>query len=293
MLCTHEKPTSFPLSLAAGFDSVANQASFGGVGKCEDAYLAQHSNIKHARHFGRAPALAGATAARLVERVGEPKLRTGLICNGGPWNLHASWSFLSRARDAGPAYLNPIHFAPTLVSATATAVAAAVGAHAFSYVVGCDYFAFFDVLGRATQALRHGYAERVFALAVSASDSSIEAAVTRAGLLMPIDVGLGFSVGGLGTGDLSLLEVVTEESSIANYSLTSRYDALIDGSRLTFPCKTPISGTEALGATAAVLILSAAEYHSRHRESSEGPEFIVTLRNSKRFAAAILRINLS
>jgi hypothetical protein len=188
--------------------------------------------------------------------------------------------------------LNPIHFAPTLVSATATAVAVAVGAHAFSYVVGYDYFAFFDVLERATQALRHGYAERVFALAVSASDSSIETAVARAGLLMPIDVGVGFCVGGTATGDLFLVDVVTEESLLGKYPLAARYDALIDGNHLTFPCEIPISGTEALGATAAVLIVAAARFHSAHTKSSDAPEFIVTLRNSNRFAAAILRINL-
>lgn len=281
-----------PVLLAAGFETSSLGASLPGVGKCDDAGLDASAGIRHSRHYGRAACLAGATAASLRRRSAQPAERTGLLCNGGPWNLNSSWDFLSRAREAGPGYINPIRFPPTLVSATPTAVAASIGAHAFSYVVGHDCFAFFDVLERAMQALRHGYANRVFALAISASDHAIGLASKMASLNEPLDVGLGFGLGANGSeGDLSLVDVVNDEDSLDLYPAAVRYDALLTAGSLSFPLWLPLVGGEAYGATAAVLIVAAAMHHGRLPDESTQRECAVTFRDPTRFAAAVLRIN--
>src|ERR1700722_13999812 len=112
-----------PVLVATAFDTTGADNSLPGVGRLIDGEIEKIAGIRHARHYGRAACLLGATASSLRSRIGSDAGRLGVVCNGGPWNLAASWDFIARAREAGPAYVNPLRFPPTLVSACATAVA--------------------------------------------------------------------------------------------------------------------------------------------------------------------------
>jgi hypothetical protein len=278
--------------IAAGFHDEVHDNAFPGVGRIDDAIVERNSSIRHGRYYGRAACLVAATAVRLQERFAEPNVRTGLVCNGGPWNLRASWTFLSRARDAGPAYINPLQFPATLVSATATAAGSVVGSHAFSYVIGHDHFAFFETLLRAAQAIRLDLAERVLAIGVSTCDDAIKTASDRAGLCQPVDVALGLAIDGcVGHGDLRLLEVGKDERLLRNYPSAIQYEAECSRNGLSFPLSVPIFGYEALGATAAILIVAAAIHHAQLPNDLRAREFAVALRDGHRFMAAVFKMD--
>jgi len=159
-------------------------------------------------------------------------------------------------------------------------------------VVGYDHFAFFETLLRAAQAVRFDFAQRVLTIGVSTSDTAIETASEKAGICEPLDVALGFAIDRSSVGThFDLLGVTNEEEFLLNYPAAVRYEAVWSKEGLTFPLSIPVSGHDAMGATGAVLILSAAMHHERLASSARGgPEFAVSLRDDNRFMAAVFRL---
>jgi hypothetical protein len=282
------------VSIEAGFQSDDGQRDFPGVGTLTDTHIEGNASIRHPHYQGRAACLSASTATRLLKRLPNERGRLGVLCNGGPWNLQSSWNFIARAREAGPSFVNPLQFPSTLVSATATIAAAASGAHAFAYVVGHDHFAFFEVLQRAAQAVRHGVANTVLALGICTGAMQIKEAAKRARLSMdPLDVALGFAVGSVVIPpDMYLLDARMDDRNIRDHSSAVFYEAKRDRGELSFPIRTPLVNGEALGATGAVLIAVAAGYHRTLSTSDRMRDFVVTFRDRKKFAMAAFRPTL-
>ncbi|QSQ25916.1 hypothetical protein JY651_13710 [Pyxidicoccus parkwayensis] len=130
------------------------------------AELARRSGLKHAKHNNLAAAL-GLTSAQnaLSGSTGSPE-GLGVLCTGGPHNVEVAGRFTEQALKRGVQFVNPQLFPATLVSVVPTAVAMAVSARAFALALGHDELAFFEVLHRALQLVRSGFAERVLTLAV-------------------------------------------------------------------------------------------------------------------------------
>ncbi|MBZ5505128.1 MAG: hypothetical protein LAO78_06555 [Acidobacteriia bacterium] len=252
--------------------------------------MEDNASIRHARYYGRAACLASSVARQWSQRKSTRPGRLGLICNGGPWSLQASWDFVARAREVGARYVNPLQFPPTLISATGTAAATAADAHAFAYVVGWDRFAFFDVLHRAGQAVRHHLADEVLSIAISTSNPAISLAAKRAGLPEPVNVALGFALSEASeNADFWLLDIGYDESVLAKYPLAQRYDAYYANGSLSFTIPVPLVGGEAYGATAAVLIMSAMTCH-KALQTPKNRDFALTFREEKHFAFAVFRL---
>lgn len=284
------RSNQFSIIVETGFQLGQGESACPGVGRLTDTEIESASRIRHARYYGRAACLAAATASRLHKRLPNAPQSLGILCNGGPWNLQSSWNFITRAREAGPSFVNPLQFPSTLVSATATTSAAATGAHAFAYIVGHDHFAFFEVLRRATQAIRHGLADQVFAIGISTGGKHIARAARGAQLSEPLDVALGFAVGSdRQTSGRYLLEAGTDEGRIANYPSAQFYEAYLYDGHMSFCVPTPLANGEALGATGAVLIAAAARHHESLLVDERSRDFVVTLRKGKKFAMAVLR----
>jgi hypothetical protein len=280
------KASPLPLNVASGLPDEADSA-VPGVGRFPEETIEHHSALRHGRHYGRAACLAHMTAMRLHQALPEPPDRLGILCNGGPWHVQSAWNLASRAYEAGPDFINPLVFPATLVSATPAAAAAAVGAHAFAYAVGHDRLAFFDVLGRAAQAVRHNLADCVFALAVSASGGIWSRAADRAGLPEPLDVAIGFALTSPGRpGQLQLLAAGWGEPAVPD---VDRYEAAWTGSRMACRWKTPLAHGDALGASGAVLCVAAARDHQNKPEALRRRPFVVVAREDLRYGHAVMQ----
>jgi len=246
----------------------------------------KRSSIKHGRLVGPAACFAALAGTALLSRMHASP--TGLICTGGPWALPACARFVERMTAAGPALVNPLQFPGTLLSGTATAVAGAVGAHAFAFVVGHDRFAFFDALYYARASLRNGLAGQVVIAAASAADPVIERARTCAGLSRPtLDVAAAFGVSSSGAGDLQLLDVSL--SSIGDTEVRHLYRADWRGEEFCCPIETPLDRGEAFGATGGVLCLSAAKFHFESASDPNEP-FTVCMTAESRCVSATLAL---
>lgn len=177
-------PEGFSISFADGLplETTRIMPGVGFMTDDERASLMNARHIKHAAIYGPVAALAGAAAASLCSGLTVPPERLGLLVNGGPWAIDPSLRLLERARDAGPAYINPSHFPATLVSAVPTTVSAAVRAKAFAFAAGHDRLAFFEVLRRARQALTHGLADAVLTLGVCAPPAILLASLRFRGI---------------------------------------------------------------------------------------------------------------
>lgn len=246
---------------------------------------ARAAGVRHAQHQGEAACLASLVATALAERVGPTSPRLGVVCNGGPWNLQPVWAFLDRTRDAGPSFVNPLLFPPTLVSNTAAVAAARVGAHAFAFVVGHDRLAFFDVLHRSAQAIRAGMADCVFAIGVCGTDAPITSAAERssAGALAP--VGIGFALGRSDqTQTARLLEIAFDaEGPIDDVEAAQRCQFTWNGDRFASTLTSPLDDHDALGASGAVMCLAALT--AGEGRSLSGP-VLIAARENRRAALA-------
>ncbi len=127
---------------------------------------------------------------------------------------------------------------------------------------------------------------------LSTADSTIKQVAERANAPEPIDVSVGFIVGGFaGEPEIYLLRVGTEERLLDEYPSITRYDAFFSEGNLSSAFPIPLTTGAALGATGAVLIVAAARRHKTLAPTAGMCEFAVTLRDERRFAAAIFRLS--
>jgi hypothetical protein len=277
------------VTIAGGFPPRSGQELARYVTKLTEAertVAERESGVKHARMAGTAACCAALAGRVLLDRIGARK--TGIICTGGPWALAAINAFIDRAKDAGPGLVNPQQFPATLLSATATAPAGLLKAHAFAYVIGHDRLAFFEALRRATVAVEYGLAERVLVLAVSGGDAPIELARERAGLgRHSLDTAIAFGIGaGTSQATLELLGVYIDSPAPAHSG--EWYEAEWRGNAFSCQIDTPLADGEAYGASGAVLCLAAARHHAALAADPTGA-FAVAARADGRSATAIFR----
>ena len=256
------------------------------LSETERAIAERDSGVKHARLVGSAACFATLGGSALLKRLGPGE--TGVICTCGPWALAACSGFIDRANEAGPGLVNPQQFPSTLVSATATVTASLLHAHAFAYVVGHDRLAFFEAPHRASSAVKYGFSAQVLVLAISSSDSFIEAARGRAGLRRPsLDASIAFGVAAEGNqATLRLLGVYIDSSPPAHGG--ELYEAEWRGDSFACRIDTPLRGGEAYGACGAVLCIAAAQHHSATAEDPTAA-FAVGARADGRSATAIFQ----
>jgi hypothetical protein len=255
--------TGHSLAVEGGFRDRSAQGLARFVAKLTDeerAIVERESGLKHARMIGAAACSAALAGKALYERLGPGE--TGVICTGGPWALAACSAFITRVSEVGPGLANPLQFPGTLVSATATAPASMLHAHAFAYVVGHDRLAFFEALHRASLSVQYGFAEQVLVLAVSSSDSFVEAARQRAGVSRPsLDAAIAVGVGAEGSeAKLKLLGVYVDSRCPAHGG--ESYEAEWCGDSFSCCIDTPLATGEAYGASGAVLCIAAAQHHA-------------------------------
>ena len=277
------------LRFAAGFDA----APIPGIGDADYAAVEKSSGIRHSRHYGHSACLVAATAKKLAELPDHSSDKLGLICNGGPIALHAAWSMLDRARSAGAAFVNPLQFPPTLISAGVTSAAAAVGAHAFAYAVGHDHFAYFHVLLRSAQAVRLSFAKQVFAIAIIGRDPSLITAAVHANRAFRADVALGFRVdmGAEESGDLVLLDSGTHDIMTEAWPDATRYEAVWENGTLGCSWDPLFADNNFLGATGGVLLHLAARRHEALQPSIRNNAFLISLKTEKASMAVVLRFH--
>lgn len=275
------------VTIAYGLPSPESCTGIEGVGRLPQGFEENIIGVRHARYAGPTACLAALTAMKLRDELRVESDRIGIICNGGPWNLQASWSFIERARKFGPRLVNPLLFSPTLVSATPTTAAACVGAHAFAYAVGHDRFAFFDVLHRAAQSLRFDFADHVFALAVASKDPVIARVIEKVGILELYDVAIGFAVSRPSEQEgLHLIDVRVNEHREKPLEGFRLYEARWNNNYLSFNIKTPLAKGEALGATGGIIIAAAVKHHLSLPARQRQEPFAVTCRDKNRYAIA-------
>jgi hypothetical protein len=142
--------------------------------------------VRHAVAYGAQVALCALTARAAVAGARADPARTGLVSNGGPWLADAALAYLCSIAERGHQFVNPLAFPATLVIAGPTAAAAAAGAKAFAFGAGFEELAFFEVLVRGHQLLRHGVADQVVALGCCAGREALKGAL--AVLELPTDV---------------------------------------------------------------------------------------------------------
>ncbi len=226
------------------------------------AVSAREVGVRHAKLQGQAACVAATIATELQVRSNLPSGKLGVICNGGPWNIQPSWEFLDRMRDAGPTAVNPLLFPSTLVSNTATLAAARVGAHAFAQVVGHDRMAFFHVLKRSIQAIRTGFADYVFAIAVCGTDPAILRVANATGTFPPVPTGIGFSLGRVDRAPASairLLQVACKLESGPKWQATAQYNFEWVDHKFS-NTSPPLEISDALGASGARMCLIALQH---------------------------------
>lgn len=226
------------------------------------AVSAREVGVRHAKLQGQAACVAATIATELQTRSNLPSGKLGVICNGGPWNIQPSWEFLGRMREAGPTAVNPLLFPSTLVSNTATLAAARVGAHAFAQVVGHDRMAFFHVLNRSVQAIRNGFADYVFAIAVCGTDPAILRVANATGTPPPLPTGIGFTLGRVDRAAATavrLLQVACRLESGRQWRAAAQYEfEWVDHKFVS--ASPPLEISDALGASGARMCLIALQH---------------------------------
>jgi hypothetical protein len=242
--------------------------------------------LRHAQHHGAGTRMAAAVVAALASRGQAHGTRIGLICTGGPWNYSRAREFATRNRVGGPAALNPLDFPGTLVSTAATAPAAVAHAHAFSFVVGYDHFAFFEVLHLASQMLKYRLADSVFAVAICASDLTLNA-IGGAEVLPIPTVGIGITLvakGAHAEPNLHYAGLRTPHDPASTH--LAYYHANLKGGRLHAPFLKNAAQSNLLSATGATLLLAAKAEFETNQKLSTG--FAVTLQEQERRATIVL-----
>ena len=142
--------------------------------------IVRSSGLRHGRYHNFAATLAAVASKSLfvdveatVEATQPVSGNMGVISVGGPLNVNVNWDFVKRGLSAGPRLTNPLSFPHTLVSSVPTSIAHSVKAHSFALALGHDHLAFFDVLIKASQFIRFGFAKQVLTLAVFDSGEHI------------------------------------------------------------------------------------------------------------------------
>jgi len=280
-------------SLAHGF-STAGSACLGiGVLDADQLRAAIAScGVRHAAVYGAQVALCALTARAVLAGTNADPARTGVVTNGGPWSADPALTFLRSIAERGHQFVNPLALPATLVSAGPTAASAASGAKAFAFAAGFDELAFFEVLMRGHQLLRHGVADHVAALGCCARSEALQEALNV--LQLPMNV-FDCAIGMLLThregkskesaGDFALAGAMISSEVHPFPYVEQRYAGNVDQwGLITFPVSQPLSSGRAFSASGAVLCQAAMD-HIRCLRGAPC-EFVVSCRKGELTGAA-------
>ncbi len=280
-------------SLAHGFGTAGGAGQgIGLLGADQLRDVIASCGVRHAAAYGAQVALCALTARAALAGACADPARTGLVSNGGPWSADAALAFLRSIAERGHQFVNPLALPATLVSAGPTAAATAAGAKAFAFAAGFDELAFFEVLMRGHQLLRHGVADHVVALGCCAGSEALKGAL--AVLELPTDVfecAIGLlmtrregKAGESATG-FALVGAVVGAEAHPFPTVERRYAGSTDQQGLiSFPVSQPLSAGRAFSASGAVLCQAAMVDISGLRDAPR--EFVVSCRKGDMTGAA-------
>ena len=280
-------------SLAHGFVTAGGAGrGIGLLGADQLRDVIASCGVRHAAAYGAQVALCALTAKAALAGSRADPARTGLVSNGGPWSADAALAFLRSIAERGHQFVNPLALPATLVSAGPTAAAAAAGAKAFAFAAGFDELAFFEVLMRGHQLLRHGVADHVVVLGCCAGSEALHGALVV--LELPTDVfecAIGMlltrcegKAGELAAG-FALAGAVIGAEAHPFPTVERRYAGSMDQRGLiAFPVSQPLSAGRAFSASGAVLCQAALADIGGLRDAPR--EFVVSCRKGDLTGAA-------
>lgn len=280
-------------TLAHGFDTeVGADQGIGLLGADQLRDVIASCGVRHAAAYGPQVAMCALTARAALTGARADPARTGLVSNGGPWSADAALAFLRSIDERGHQFVNPLTLPATLVSAGPTAAAAAAGANAFAFAAGFDELAFFEVLMRSHQLLRHGLADHVVALGCCAASEALRGALHV--LQLPTEVyacAIGMLLtrregeAGASPAGFALVGAVVGAEACPFPTIERRYIGTVDQQGvIRFPISQPLEVGRAFSASGAVLCQAAMADIRSLRDAPR--EFVVSCRKGDMTGAA-------